>query len=188
MVTVLRPAEEFAEQVADVLDTERRRLAALGVPGDLQLVGGCSVPGAVTRGDVDLHLRVPAAGFADVVAALRSTHPVVHPEIWGPTLATFDVPAPVPAGLAVTPAGSEHDLRFTRTWQLLAADPDLVAEYNAVKRAGNGLLDEAAYEQRKSAFFDRLVARWPSHPAGGGDPTCPDHRSRPDVSAGHPRV
>jgi hypothetical protein len=47
---------------------------------------------------------------------------VVHPQIWQPTLATFSVPASVPAGLAVTP-GSEHDLRFTRCWQLLACTP-----------------------------------------------------------------
>ena len=42
-----------------VLARESRRLAELGVPGELVLVGGCSVPGALTRGDVDLHLRVP---------------------------------------------------------------------------------------------------------------------------------
>jgi len=163
----LRPAEEFADRAAEVLDTERRRLAALGVPGELVLVGGCSVPGALTRGDVDLHLRVPPTAFAAAVAALRADHPVVHPEIWGPTLATFEIPAPVPAGLAVTPAGSEHDLRFTRTWQLLAADPGLLAEYDAVKREGDGPADEVAYEQRKSAFFDRLLARWPTSPASG---------------------
>jgi hypothetical protein len=110
------------------------------------------VPGALTKGDVDLHLRVPAAEFGAVVGRLRAAYAVVHPEIWGPTLATFAVVADLPAGLAATPVGSEHDVRFTRTWERIAADPALVAAYNAVK-----LGPAAGYEERKSAFFDRLT-------------------------------
>jgi hypothetical protein len=148
----------------EILAAERERLRALGVEGELVLTGGSSVPGALTRGDVDLHLRVRPAGFAAAVAALRRTYEVVHPEIWQPTLATFAVPAALPAGLAVTPAGSEHDLRFTRSWQLLAADPALLAEHNAVKLAA---AEDEGYEAAKSAFFDKLLALWPTHPAGG---------------------
>lgn len=147
---LLRPAEEFRDRALAVLAVERARLAGLG---ELVLVGGSSVPGALTRGDVDLHLRVPPAGFAGVVDHLRGRYAVVHPEIWGPTLATFGVPADLPAGLAATPVGSEHDVRFTRTWQLLAADPALLAEYNATKQTATD------YEQAKSTFFDRLLAR-----------------------------
>ena len=146
---LLRPAEEFRDRALAILAVERERLAGLG---ELVLVGGSSVPGALTRGDVDLHLRVPPADFAAVVERLRSLYAVVHPEIWGPTLATFDVPAELPAGLAATPAGSEHDVRFTRTWQLLAADPALLAEYNATKQTATD------YEPAKSAFFDRLLS------------------------------
>ena len=147
-----------------VLATERARLRDAGVPGDLVLVGGSSVRGALTRGDVDLHLRVPADRFGAAVALLRPLYAVVHPEIWAPTLATFTVSAPLPAGLAATPLGSPHDLRFTRTWALLAADAGLLAEHNAVKSEAAGLGEEE-YERRKSAFFDRVVAAWDSpHP------------------------
>lgn len=153
-----------------VLARESRRLAELGVPGELVLVGGCSVPGALTRGDVDLHLRVPPHAVRGVVVRLREVYPVVHPEIWCATLATFDVPPDAPSdphtGLAVTPHGSPHDLRFTRSWALLAADPALLAEYNAAKLAGDGP-GGPSYDDRKSAVFDRLVALWPDHPAGG---------------------
>ena len=144
---------------------ERERLRALGVVGELVLTGGTSVPGALTRGDIDLHLRVRPAAFARTVALLRRTYIVVHPEIWGPTLATFGVPAALETGMAVTPAGSVHDLRFTRTWQLLAADPALLDQYNGVKLADTA--GGSTYEDRKSAFFDRLLELWPAHPAGG---------------------
>jgi hypothetical protein len=162
----LRPSEEFAETAARVLTGERQRLRDHGIPGELVLIGGTSVPGALTRGDVDLHLRVAPSDFADAVAALRTLHPVVHAEIWQPTLATFDVGAAVPAGLAVTPVGSEHDVRFTTTWRRLAAEPQLLQEHNAVKLAG--AVGDADYERRKSEFFDRVVAGAGDEPPGPG--------------------
>lgn len=154
----------------EIVSSERDRLTAVHVPGEIVLVGGTSVPGALTVGDVDLHLRVPAsAAFTAVVTQLRNLHPVLSPEAWAPTLAVFAVAGPVPAGLAVTPVGSEHDLRFTRCWQLLAADPALLAQYNAVKRSA---VRTSAYSAEKSAFFDHLMELWPDHPAGGKPATA----------------
>ena len=168
METVLRPAGEFIDAAHAILRHERARLAGLLAGHELVLVGGSSVPGAVTKGDVDLHLRVPAADFDSTVAALRAVYRVVHPEIWQPSLATFAVEAALPTGVAVTPIGSEHDLRFSRSWRLLSADPDLLRAYNEVKQRHQHSAD---YEQRKSAFFDRLLELWPEHPAGGGSRT-----------------
>lgn len=108
---VLHRAEDLREQALSILHTQRRRLQSLGVEGELVLVGGSSVAGALTKGDVDLHLRVP------------------------------------------TPA-------FTRTWRLIAADPSLLAQYNAIKIAHYGAATER-YEAHKSVFFDRLVGRSP---------------------------
>ncbi len=161
MTGELRASDDLLPEAERILADQRDALRAAGVTGDLELVGGSSVPGALTRGDVDLHLRVAPADFAVAVAALRRTHTVVHPEIWGPTLAAFEaVGTALPTGIAVTPAGSEHDLRFTRTWQLLRSDPALVQEYNAAKLADDGPAGEG-YEDRKSAFFDRVLRLWP---------------------------
>ncbi|WP_249999022.1 GrpB family protein [Actinoplanes sp. M2I2] len=157
MAPELRPGADFLDVARAILEAERARLAAL-LPGphELVLVGGSSRPEALTKGDVDLHLRVPAEDFPWVVDTLRGVYQVVHPEIWQPTLATFAVEATRPTGVAVTPAGSEHDVRFTRTWQRLAADPALVAAYNELKLRHRD--DPAEYERRKSAFFDSLQA------------------------------
>src|SRR4051794_35633942 len=89
---VLRPAGPLRAEALAVLAAERRRLRSLDVPGELVLVGGSSVPDALTHGDVDLHLRVPPDAFAAVVARLRVTYHVVHPGIWTATLATFEAP------------------------------------------------------------------------------------------------
>jgi GrpB-like predicted nucleotidyltransferase (UPF0157 family) len=157
MGPVLRPGSEFITAARAVLAAERARLATLlNGEHELVLVGGSSVPAALTKGDVDLHLRVPAADFERTVAALRGVYPVVHAEIWQETLATFDVPAVLPAGVAVTPVGSEHDVRFRESWRLLAADPELVGAYNAMKLRYRDRPEE--YERHKSAFFDTILA------------------------------
>ena len=139
-----------------VLASQARRIRSLGADGELTLTGGSSVPRALTRGDIDLHLRVSADRFATTVEALRATYAVVHPEIWTTTLATFVDPDDSRVGIAVTPIGSEHDRRFVESWQRLRADPDALAAYNAMKRAHAGA-DPAAYERAKSEFFDRLL-------------------------------
>jgi hypothetical protein len=156
-------AASVGPEAARTLDAVHAQLRARNVPGELLLVGGSSVPEALTKGDIDLHLRVPTGEFAAVVAMLRDLFVVVHPDIWGPTLATFTVTDIPPVGLAVTPAGSEHDLRFTRTWRLLAADPGLVREYNRVKLSSA----DSDYESAKSKFFDHVLELWAIHPAGG---------------------
>jgi hypothetical protein len=152
----LRPASALRPEALAILAAERRRLAALlppEPPYELVLTGGSSLDGALTKGDVDLHLRVDPASFDAVSAILRSVYEVVLPEIWQPgSLATFAVPgAPLPTGVALTPVGSVHDGRFRRSWELLAADPELLAAYNALKLAS------ADYEAAKSEFFDRLL-------------------------------
>jgi hypothetical protein len=149
----LRPSEEFRAAAYRILAAVRAELTSVLPPHELVLTGGSSMPGVLTKGDVDLHLRVAPADFAAAVAALRTRYAVVHPEIWQPTLATFAVPAELPTGIAVTPIGGEHDVRFRVSWERLARDPAAVAAYNAMKLDGDG-----DYEARKSAFFDRLVA------------------------------
>ena len=128
-------------------------LAAARVPGELVLTGGLSVPGALTKGDVDLHLRVEPARFAAIVARLEGRYAIASPHAWAPTLAVFEVPATLPTGLAVTPVGSEHDDRFTSTWQALRENPDLLARYNALKATSVGT---PSYERLKSDFFTAL--------------------------------
>lgn len=149
----------WSDTYLDEADRLRRRVAAVlvaaGLPGDLVLVGPASFPGVLTRGDIDLHLRVPAGDFAATVERLHTLYRPTSRESWAPTLAVFDIPAGRPAGLAATPVGSEHDERFTTSWRRLRSEPDLLREYNALKTTH---VATPEYEERKSAFFSRISA------------------------------
>ena len=144
---LLKEARQTRDEVA-------ASLAKLGVPGELVLIGGTSVSGALTKGDIDLHLRVRVDEFGDAVARLARLYPPGSLHFWADTLAVFDIPRTPATGLAVTPLDSEHDLRFRSTWQALRRRPELMDEYNAIKRAAS---ETAAYEQRKSAFFTSIA-------------------------------
>ena len=149
-----RTSDEIIGRARSVLRRERRRLAGL-TDAPLVLTGGSSVPGALTVGDVDLHLRVDPSDFPMVVERLRGLYEVVHAEIWTDSLATFAVSGEQ-VGIAVTPRGSEHDARFTAAWERLRSEPELLEAYNGVKRA-HAASDDSTYRAAKSAFFDRLA-------------------------------
>jgi GrpB-like predicted nucleotidyltransferase (UPF0157 family) len=83
----IRPVGDVPIEAA--LRTHRRRIARL-VPGaEIVHVGATAVPGALTKGDVDLMVRVSAPAFEAGQRALRSGYTVHQPENWTPTYASF---------------------------------------------------------------------------------------------------
>src|SRR5918994_7496534 len=69
----LRPATDVLPMALEVLERVRDELPA--VPDAvLELTGGSSLAGAVTGGDVDLHLRLPPEHFASTVEMLRDRY------------------------------------------------------------------------------------------------------------------
>jgi uncharacterized protein len=158
-------SDTIVAEAATARDRVAAELARAGVPGVLTVTGPAGMPGVLTRGDIDLHLRVEPDDFADAVTRLVDLYAPASRHSWADTLAVFEVPATRATGLAVTPVGSPHDRRFTRSWQRLLTDPVLLAAYNDLKRRYAGA---AAYEEQKSAFFDRVASN-----AGHG-------RERPD--------
>jgi GrpB protein len=148
-------SDTIAEDARLIYAAVELRLRELQVPGTLELTGAASLPGVLTKGDIDLHLRVPERAFAHVIDRLRAAYRPTNIEVWAPTLVVFDIPGSRPAGLAVTPVGSEHDRRFTAAWRCLAEDRALLEEYNELKRTAFG---DPSYEDRKSAFFSRITS------------------------------
>jgi GrpB protein len=65
-VDVMRffPSERFAEQASAAYAEHSRRIRKRLPDADVRHVGGTSVPGVLTTGDVDLHVRVEADAFA----------------------------------------------------------------------------------------------------------------------------
>jgi hypothetical protein len=150
----LQWSDTILDDARRVLRRVERELTRARVAGEVVVTGPASMPGVLTKGDLDLQLRVPPDQFDVAVRRLSEIYARASVHAWAATLAVFDVSAAEPAGLAVTPIGSPHDRRFTSTWLRLRSEPDLLREYNTIKTDFYGT---AEYESRKSAFFDKIA-------------------------------
>lgn len=150
-------AEAFAALAAEVVRRETVRIVAL-LPGvEVGHVGGTSIPGAMTKGDVDLVVRVSGSEVQWVIAVLREVYSVNQPENWSPIFASFkdDSSFPLPLGVQVVVRGSACDF-FHWFRQRLVSDPDALARYNEVKRRHEGA-DAESYREAKTAFIEALL-------------------------------
>lgn len=125
-------------------------------------VGAISIPGALTKGDIDLLVRVEAARFDVASAGLLGLYAVHQAENWTPTFATFASFADAeatdpPVGVQLAVAGSAEDLLFGPFRAALIGDPALLEEYNALKLGLDGERYER-YTEVKGAFIERVLA------------------------------
>lgn len=148
--------EEVRERAEAAFREHHARLSVLLPYADIQHVGSTAIPGARTKGDLDIQVRVPPERFAEAEALLAGHYARNEGSERTPAFSSFqDETLPVPLGIQLTAMGGSHDF-FSRARDLLRADPELVAEYDALKARWEGRPMEA-YREEKSAFFAKLL-------------------------------
>jgi GrpB-like predicted nucleotidyltransferase (UPF0157 family) len=151
---------ELAEAAFAAFDRHREQVLRLLPDAEVEHVGATSVPGALTKGDLDVLVRVHASEFARAVAVLRNAYAIHQPHNWTPTLASFHDPASSapPVGVQLVVARSASDALFGPFRDALIADPALLAEYNELKLR----LDGESYERyttTKGAFVEDVLQK-----------------------------
>ena len=146
-------SETLAKEAATAFAEHERRIHARLPDAEIRHVGGTSIPGLLTTGDVDVQVRVEKPAFAQAKVVLTEIYEPLHLNSWHSDAAFFDSPASQPhVELALTVIGSLTDLHHGDAWRQIAANPDLIDRYNAVKRKHEGgSIDE--YLTAKRAFF-----------------------------------
>jgi GrpB-like predicted nucleotidyltransferase (UPF0157 family) len=153
-----RPARTLGARIEKAFEDEQEKIQRLLPRAEVLHTGGTSVPDALTRGDLDIHVRVLADDFCAARDAFVSVYVTYHPEMWTGEFAAFVAPhALVATGVALTAVGGEHDRRFLVGWQRLKREPLLLEEYNALKLEYERTPDAHSYEAAKSAFFSVLA-------------------------------
>jgi GrpB-like predicted nucleotidyltransferase (UPF0157 family) len=74
-----RPASELWPLVDRAFQRHSREIRTLVPSATVEHVGATAIPGSLTKGDLDLLVRVPAGDFPAGVAALRSRYAVEQP-------------------------------------------------------------------------------------------------------------
>ena len=141
-----------ADRATAAYEEHARRIIERLPRAEVRHVGGTSVAGVLTTGDVDLQVRVTTAEFPAARDALAELYEPLYPESWHES-AYFQAPASdPPVELALTVIGTADDRCHGESWQRIASDSVLIEKYNALKRAHEeGALAE--YQAAKRTFF-----------------------------------
>lgn len=122
-------------------------------------VGASAVPGAISKGDLDVLALVDATIFSEACAEIKRLGFAEKPG----TLRTAELCMLVPAGdeadvaIQLVAKGSEFEF-FLTFRDALRAEPALVVEYNEVKEAAASL-GRDAYREAKNAFIHGVLAQ-----------------------------
>ena len=148
------PSEHFAGR-ASAASAEHSRRIRERLPGaDVRHVGGTSVAGLLTTGDVDLHVRVEPDAFAAACDVLCELYEPLYRDRWRESAYFFDPRSEPRVEVALTEIGNIDDLHHGEAWRRIANDPDLIEQYNALKRRYDGRPVEE-YDVAKREFFYR---------------------------------
>ena len=149
------PEAEVRAEVDRLWQSEHKKLLRLLPRADIQHVGSTAVPGSLTKGDLDIQVRVPTADFADAEAVLAGHYQPNTKSDRAPGFASFtDEKAHPSLGVQLTAIDSAED-RFYRFRDVLRAHPPLREAYDTLKRGWEGR-SMAGYRAEKAAFFAEL--------------------------------
>jgi GrpB-like predicted nucleotidyltransferase (UPF0157 family) len=146
----------FSAAAARVVGGHTARLQHLLPHADIQHIGSTAIPGRLTKGDVDLVVRVAPARFAESEQLLAAHYARNEGSDRTPDFAAFkDDNAELPLGIQLAAISGSCD-DFVRFRNLLRARPSLAYQYDAIKRQFNGRgMDE--YRAAKGEFVERVL-------------------------------
>lgn len=128
------PEPEWRDLAAERWKIESERILALLPQADVQHVGSTAVPGSLTKGDIDIQVRVPQDAFDEADAKLAGVYRRNTRSIRTSTFSAFEDPdASPPLGVQLTAIGGELDILW-KMREVLLRRPDLVAVRPCVRR------------------------------------------------------
>jgi len=153
----LTDAERARKQAEQLFGLTRASLQSVLPTADIRHVGATAIRGCLTKGDLDIVIRVPAKDFAHVETVLSTRFARNTGSTRTNDFAAFeDASTDPPLGIQLTTINGPFDF-FHDFVEALCASPPLVREYNALKRAYEGR-EMPVYRAAKCAFVKRVLA------------------------------
>ena len=146
--------EEISEKTDRLFETEKAKLSDLFRHADIQHIGSTSVPGTISKGDLDINIRVPQTDFDVTAEKLKTIYQINQFHNWTASFASFKDDSR-DLGVQLTAIGSSDDCFVTQR-DYLRAHPEKVAELNQLKEKFEGKSMEE-YRKEKDVFFEGLI-------------------------------
>jgi GrpB-like predicted nucleotidyltransferase (UPF0157 family) len=150
------PEERVRARVRHRFEELRTELQAM-VPGaQIEHVGSTAIPGSLTKGDLDVQVRVVAAEYRAAKERLCELYDVNVGGFTAPDAISFEDYSGEPhVGVHLTVVGGSADIQW-RFRDLLLASAALRREYDDLKRRFDGK-SMARYRDAKADFVERVL-------------------------------
>lgn len=148
-----KKSEEVYPLAQELFEEQKERILSLFPYAKVEHVGSGAVPGALTRGDLDIQVRVSQDDFKTVCKGLAGMYHENHPDLWTDEFALFhrkDHPK-MPISIVVTVVDSRYD-DFHTIRDLLKSSTEALKEYNNFKLRYEGKSQEE-YGKAKTEFL-----------------------------------
>jgi GrpB-like predicted nucleotidyltransferase (UPF0157 family) len=160
-IFALAPDLDAARLTAQVaFDAVRRELSRI-LPTSTEVlhVGATAIPGCLTKGDLDIFVRVDPADFTYVDAVLAERFRRNTGSVRTHEFSAFEDPGrPIDVGIQLAIRGGSYDF-FQRFAEALRANPQLVQRYNDLKLAFHGK-PMADYRAAKDVFVRETLSAY----------------------------
>jgi GrpB-like predicted nucleotidyltransferase (UPF0157 family) len=147
-----RPSTDFADLAKKVFELQKKRITELLPYANVQHIGSTSIPNSITKGDLDVVIRVPKKEFKHAVGQLKSIYNINQQDNWSDTFASFkdEKSFRIDFGAQLVISDSKSD-DFTKLRDILLQNPELVEELNTIKLKNDGKNTEE-YRKEKAGF------------------------------------
>lgn len=149
---------EQARQAAERLfeEVKRELVRLLPVSAEVMHIGATAIVGCLTKGDLDVVVRVDCNDFPAAEARLAAVFARNEGSMRNEEFAAFEDTTRTPhLGIQLTAKGGRFDIFHTFV-VALRADPELVRRYNALKLAHHGQPMDR-YRAAKDAFVVEVL-------------------------------
>ena len=155
---LLLPASAYQGAAQKLFESYAKKLRQLLPAARIEHVGASAVPGAWSKGDLDIFVGVPAQQHANAVEKISQLGFTIKPDtLRTEALCMLDSVGDQDVAIQLVANGSKFEF-FLQFRDLLRAHPKLLQEYNLLKQEHKDL-GHAAYRTAKSEFIEQVLHR-----------------------------
>ncbi len=150
-----KPVNEFVDKANRIFANEKKRILKLLPFADVQHIGSTAIPNSLTKGDLDINIRVKKDKLVEARSVLEKNYMPNKLNVWSDESASFeDYNYELHLRIQLSTIGTKYD-DFISLRDKLLHNPSFVESYNRLKRKHEGK-SMKVYRREKSAFLEKI--------------------------------
>jgi len=157
-IVTFKHEKSFRNQAEKVFEKHKKKINEIIPTAEIHHVGSTAIPGSITKGDVDLHVRVEESDFSKAKEMLAQVYEINKGSTQTDYFCAFEEDEELlPVGIQLSIKGSELDFFWTVT--LFLKDNDyFLNKYNKIKNSLK-VNQWMRIERRKANYLKRFFHR-----------------------------